>query len=207
MSESVLRHELKFGLEGQKPNAVREFLMKSSFRTIHEDRVICSVYLDTPDLRCFFETKEGLLPRSKFRFRWYGSRSLELSSARVMRFEVKQSLSHIRSKSVTETCVRNLGDFEISDGSYGHLGPVCAVSYRRSYMMRGTWRVTFDRDIAFHFITSRGISRGIDDPDKASVVEVKIGPGSERDAVLESMSLPFTQFSKYERAMDFLSSE
>ena len=38
---------------------------------LYPSRTINSVYFDTNDLRLFFESEEGLLPRKKLRIRWY----------------------------------------------------------------------------------------------------------------------------------------
>ena len=40
-------------------------------RELYPKRVINSCYFDSHDLRCFYDSDEGVLPRKKIRLRWY----------------------------------------------------------------------------------------------------------------------------------------
>ena len=63
---------------------------------IHPIRRVNSIYFDTSDLETFNDGEEGVVPRKKFRFRWYGNSNTinqNLGSA-----EIKTTYEHFKEK-------------------------------------------------------------------------------------------------------------
>ena len=69
-----LRYERKFVVPGVGPRDLDWMLRNHplSFSRAYPSRTINNIYLDSPDLGCFQENRDGVGFRLKFRVRWYG---------------------------------------------------------------------------------------------------------------------------------------
>ena len=92
----------------------------------------------------FHESEEGVLPRKKFRIRWY-------NKSNVFTEEIKISSIEGRFKYQKKTLnIRNtdeLFNIKIFDKLYGELIPVLIVRYEREYFSLNDLRITLDKNI------------------------------------------------------------
>ncbi|MDC1014855.1 VTC domain-containing protein, partial [Candidatus Pelagibacter sp.] len=65
------RKEKKFRLSISDFHQLQSLLISQGMSTLHEPRIINSLYYDTPNLIMFHNSEEGVLPRKKIRIRWY----------------------------------------------------------------------------------------------------------------------------------------
>lgn len=186
------RKERKFRLTSGDSNLLLSDLLNDGMTTLYPDRRIISQYFDTPDLRCFEESEEGVLPRRKYRIRWYDGNKNDLS------FEMKVSSVEGRYK---ETHPLSASKFDeafqqgLTSTDYGILYPSVEVQYTRSYYSYKNLRITFDREIEYIFDDNS--SRYFD---FEQVVEVKFPVHISEDYLERLFRFPTARFSKYCRA-------
>ena len=65
------RIEKKYKLTKFEQKSLKEGLIMRGMEELYPKRVINSCYFDSHDLRCFYDSDEGVLPRKKIRLRWY----------------------------------------------------------------------------------------------------------------------------------------
>ncbi len=69
-----MRYERKYRVPGDGFEAIRAIVEThpQSFRKQFPDRQVNNIYLDSPDLECYWNNLAGAANREKFRIRWYG---------------------------------------------------------------------------------------------------------------------------------------
>lgn len=69
-----VRYEIKFTASPREASLVQGWLAthRAGWRTLHPDRVVNNVYMDTLDLQAYIQNQSGDSERRKLRFRWYG---------------------------------------------------------------------------------------------------------------------------------------
>lgn len=74
VAENKGRYERKFVVTGLKYQQILSIIKHhpAFFREIFRQRQINNIYLDTPDLKSFFDNVYGNTHRTKIRIRWYG---------------------------------------------------------------------------------------------------------------------------------------
>jgi len=110
-------------------------------------RQINSVYFDTQQFASFTDSEEGVVPRGKFRYRWYGDRQ-EIASSGAL--EIKVTNEHFRQKSSRPFSFNSSQEFAeaFRSDSPLTLNPVCQVSYQRAYFESSNGlRFTYDFDL------------------------------------------------------------
>ena len=65
----TFRIEKKYRLTKSEQLLIKSKLIKKGMKILYPSREINNCYFDTKDLRCFFESEEGMLPRKKIRIR------------------------------------------------------------------------------------------------------------------------------------------
>ncbi len=69
-----MRYEIKYRIELLGLASIEAVILMhpASFSTSFPDRQVNNIYLDTPNLHCFYQNIEGVPRRQKMRLRWYG---------------------------------------------------------------------------------------------------------------------------------------
>ena len=118
---------------------------------LHPSRLINSCYFDNSELKLFHESEEGVLPRKKFRIRWYNKSNIFTEEIKISsiegRFKYQKKILDIHKS-------EELFDIKIFDKLYGELIPVLIISYEREYFSFNDLRITFDKNISYTFIES-----------------------------------------------------
>jgi len=198
------RHELKYRVDSRSIPQILAHFGGLGFAEIHRARQVSSVYLDTRDFRCFWETANGLLPRKKFRFRVYDFAASDFQIDFVASFETKVSMPDYRLKKVEQNRIVNGLTIREFDQGYGILRPSCLVSYRRRYFSNGEVRMTIDSDLTYSLFSKAGVVAAKRDQGWLQIVEFKFSSDLVKNEILENFPLVPSQFSKYERAIDSL---
>lgn len=186
------RKERKFRLSAYDARALKAELLVKGMTLLFPNRKITSQYFDTPELRGFEESEEGVLPRYKIRVRWYNDNSEELL--------LERKTSSIEGRFKTSVVISSTQFFRMKrdgylDSAYGMVVPSSIVSYMRSYFEFGNLRITFDTDIRYGFGGNALSFRDFEE-----VVEIK-APFEVPDDYLESLvPVPTSRFSKYGRS-------
>ena len=190
------RKEYKFSVSSYEREQLRSYLFSQGMECLYQGRIISSVYYDTSNLNCYFDSEEGCLPRKKFRLRFYNQ------NKSVLQKEIKVSSNEGRFKISERISVEKcLNDWSIDfvDGLYGKLTPSTLVVYQRHYYKFCGLRITIDQDIKYQMLRNRG-DFWFREP--LSVLEVKC-PNEVLDDNVENI-IPANQsrFSKYCRSVD-----
>ena len=162
-------------------------------------RQINSIYFDTADYKNFSDSEEGVVPRRKNRFRWYGDQ-YEIPKSGTL--EIKITNDHFRKKEIAQFSYNSR--FELvscfQGGSYGNLIPVCQVSYHRAYYENlAGLRFTFDFDVRARLFTA-GEFRKI----QKTILEIKYSSDKGLSDFASLLGDRKTRFSKYNEAVEKL---
>jgi hypothetical protein len=211
-----LRHELKLVCDEAGYPGLRMALRldRSGIRTLFPERLVQTLYLDTPFGKLLEENLAGLSEREKLRLRWYGA-GAERVQAALERKCRENSLGWKESARLAEPIAlagrerRGFMDELASrvDASWrarlAGLEPVQWVRYRREYFASADRRVrlTLDRELAF--FDQRPRAR-LADAERAPaqrllVLELKCAPG-DLDAAREivgRLPIPLGRCSKF----------
>ena len=192
------RKEKKFCLTNYDFQILRSTLIKKGMRTLYPERNIHSQYFDSRDLKMFWESEEGLVPRRKIRLRSYNGK-------REFNLETKISSVEGRFKTIAsiddKQCMQLLSN-GMYDVNYGLLLPSLFVSYVREYFHYKNFRVTFDRRIHYKHLGSDAAK--LPHRDDANVVEVKAPQSISDDELNTIFYYPSQRFSKYSRGIKTL---
>ncbi len=153
------RYERKFVVGAVGAAGVRTHIRLHSalFSEIYHERVVHSLYFDTPDFRFFHDNREGLSVRTKIRLRWYGEdEDLHLEEkyrdgplVGKARHEVPPLPLEDARTVVTTLEAAGLPD-RIRLALRG-LHPALFVRYRRRYFLSADhrFRATVDEDVSY----------------------------------------------------------
>ena len=166
---------------------------------LYPPRRVVSVYLDNDRLAMFHDSREGVLPRKKFRFRRYEPCC---ESATGWNLEFKISAVEGRFKTSVPATV---GPYDLHGGlvddHYGICHQRVEVSYLRNYFVIDGIRVTVDRDITYRRVVAPlQPTPTTRDPD--IVIEVKAPHEFSVDKLSTLFPWDRTRFSKYCRAVE-----
>ena len=101
-------------------------------------RIIESVYYDTQDLTCFWNSNEGIIPRFKLRKRKYIMSGIKSKKENI---EIKGTFRKGRFK------IKGNDKFIFQN----NLIPICKINYERNYYSLGRLRITIDQNINYIF--------------------------------------------------------
>ena len=160
-----MRYERKYRVDDLGLSVVQQIVRMHpfSFKKAYPDRRVNNIYYDTPDHSTYYDNVAGVPERSKYRVRWYGTVTEEVSKPN---FEVKFKRHLLGSK-----WTKKLEDFNLSnlknlnqqvdkiEHNAGKLFPVLANAYHRSYYISsdGHFRITIDSQLNFKPSTKLGI--------------------------------------------------
>ncbi len=187
------RKEKKYRLSLSDLAVIKKQLFQAGMISLHPSRLINSCYFDNSGLRMFQESEEGVLPRKKFRIRWY-------NKSHIFTEEIKISSIEGRFKYQKKTLNIHKSDelfgIKVFDKLYGELTPVLIVRYEREYFSLNNLRITFDKNISYDCIKS------ISKPtlkDSECVMEVKVPIDCDDQYIENFIHIPTSRFSKYTR--------
>lgn len=186
------RKERKFRMTSYDASALKARFLGRGMTMLHPDRKIASQYFDTPDLRAFEDSEEGVLPRFKIRVRWYNDDQSKLA--------LERKTSSIEGRFKTTEEISSLGFARMKreghlDPAYGMVFPSVVIAYRRAYFAYGELRVTFDRDIRYFFGPGIMTFRDFEE-----VIEIKAPMHTPDDYLERLVPIPTSRFSKYGRS-------
>lgn len=165
-------------------------------KILYKDRKILSTYFETYDLRSYYNSEEGVLPRKKIRIRTYlnEKKSEFFLETKISSYEGRFKIS----KKITKDYSDNLLKFGYLDNAYGNTTPILNILYDRSYFVLEKSRITFDKNIIYNnFKSSTSIKSDL------NVFEVKRSV-SNYNAHQILNEVPRKRFSKYCEALNLL---
>ena len=187
------RKEKKYRLSFSDMAIVKKQLFQIGMISLHPSRLINSCYFDNSELRMFHESEEGVLPRKKFRIRWYNKSNVFTEEIKISSIEGRFKY---QKKTLNILNTDELFDIKIFDKLYGELIPVLIVRYEREYFSLNDLRVTFDNNISYDYIKS------FSKPtlkDSECVMEVKVPIDCDDGYIENLVHIPTSRFSKYTR--------
>ena len=191
------RIEEKLELQKSEYIPFVKWLFKRNAKFLYPERLICSRYFDTHNLRMLKDTLEGILPRKKIRIRTYGCDEFEESNSYSL--EIKLSRENDRFKKIEKDINRLFYEKNgIYDSNYGISFPVIDISYKREYFILDGIRITIDKEIKYK---SKDLNSKIF-YEEFFVAEIKASAETNKDFLINSFDFPRKRFSKYERGMN-----
>lgn len=192
----TFRIEKKYRLTKSEQLLIKSKLIKKGMKILYPSREINNCYFDTKDLRCFFESEEGMLPRKKIRIRWY-KKGLELFKEKKIssiegRFKVSEKFHN-------ESFLKNF-KHTFFENSYGKLKSKIIINYTREYYLLDGMRITFDSSINYRNIGAVYKKKFFDNE---TVMEVKTSIDHPLDLIEENINITDTRFSKYCRGITY----
>ncbi len=181
-----------------------------------DDRVVNSIYFDTPDFNLARDNLSGISNRKKYRIRWYNQDSENIF------YEIKSKKNNLGSKIIINAD-RHKADLKdifsyrnklLHDKNKKHfleyinyfdLEPKIQVSYIRSYYeFKNIVRITYDRKINYKLINKFNV-KNLNSNDYMNVIEIKFDPKNyliASELIKKSKFIP-KRFSKYLRGLYF----
>lgn len=218
------RYERKFRIEAAEASADEVLAavrgLPALFRAVHPERIVCSLYLDTPDRQAFHAATAGLPERVKPRLRWYEPVEGTALSCdgndlfQTPHFELKRRHGLVGTKELLALPAwpptpgrgawRAYAVAHPWLAQHPELEPVVLVRYRRAYLVSadGRLRLTLDRALRYAPATPdlRPPLPAAWVPDSATVLELKYPVGHPADA-LPQVPFRLTRNSKYVSAV------
>ena len=187
------RQELKFEfLECFYPDLKQKITTSFGAMATFDERIVTSIYYDNHNLDCYHTSNEGVVPRAKYRVRWYGSQKLNTQTK--VQAEVKKTFAHSREKlTIFEGSNANL-TLSLVFKNFGLFRPVMIVSYLRQYYESPEFRLTLDRNISGAWF---GPNQPLFKSLKSSVLEVKCPEDYPTEKIENKIASQSGRFSKY----------
>lgn len=168
----------------------KEYLNKKSAKGIHVPRSIESLYFDNYEFDTYRDSVEGLVPRKKFRVRYYPKNEdnkiyLEIKNSSVEgRFKIRKILNDNEFEEKTK--------FGIFDNQYGLCYPKMYVRYDREYYLFKDVRISIDTNIQYRSYDTNFTIR-----DDRVIAELKTSINKNLDELTEDFPSHRIRFSKY----------
>ena len=188
------RIEKKFKLTKFEQKSLKEGLVMRGMKELYPKRAINSCYFDSHDLRCFYDSDEGVLPRKKIRLRWYENKKKIIKEMKVSSIEGRFKTS----ENFYDYKFLEKFNYSIYDKDYGILYPKIIISYYREYFLLKNIRITFDSNIKY---TNLNCLKGFYFNDQETVMEVKADFNKSLSTLEGFIDLPTSRFSKYCRGI------
>jgi SPX domain protein involved in polyphosphate accumulation len=218
------RYERKFAVS-ELSNYEIEAILKlhpALFSQIYHRRYVNNIYLDSPDLQCYYDTAEGISNRLKIRVRWYGD-LFGLINDPVLELKFKDGLVGRKEQ-------YSLPSFHL-DTCFQRDSIVCAIKgsnmpealkqnlaimdiallnrYARKYFQSadGIYRITIDSELEFIKVGTHSnnfLNRW--NESSITIVELKYALGYDGQANQITSFFPFrmTKSSKYANGLAIL---
>lgn len=169
-------------------------LNNKGFKKQYPDRKISSIYFDNNNYKIFEDSEEGLLPRKKIRIRYY-------PQSKINKYSLEIKISSIEGRYKTSRVINN-GEMShyiensYYDNLYGPVSPICIVEYIREYYIKGSIRITFDKNIKYINYKNKVFF-----DEQNSVIEIKANPDLDRDYINKLIPHPRKRFSKFSESV------
>ncbi len=196
-SNFIKRQEEKFFLDQvELSNVLLEFEASPTY----EAREVNSLYFDCLNFLSFYDSEEGVVPRQKFRFRWYGDSEYDFGKPGAI--EVKQTGEQYRLKDTYKLEPHSISIMQefLRKKYQNFLFPVCQISYTRLYFANvNELRFTYDFNIKARQFGSKSFLKI-----PQNIFEVKYSSQINRQKFSALMGDRKTRFSKYNEAINKL---
>ena len=152
-----MRYEIKYRIELLGLASIEAVILMhpASFSTSFPDRQVNNIYLDTPNLHCFYQNIEGVPRRQKMRLRWYGKMDYPQNNSVL---EIKNKNAELGWKDSFKISNRSIDTKEELLSAIAEqpvrldtLTPILHNSYYRKYYISsdGLFRLTIDSQQSF----------------------------------------------------------
>lgn len=189
------RKEKKYRLTISDMRLLKSLLINQGMQILYPKRKINTCYFDTKNLKMFFESEAGILPRKKIRLRWY-------NNDYSINKEKKITSSEGRFKTTTNFYLNNLDELNnlsFFENYYGKLYPNIIVRYQREYFRLNNLRITFDSEIVYEDIRNLTSKSSLD---KENVMEIKTSIFTSEEYIEKLINIQPSRFSKYCRGVE-----
>jgi SPX domain protein involved in polyphosphate accumulation len=222
ISDKEFRYERKYLAEQISTSQVQAIIKShpAMFVMAYPPRYVNNIYLDTEEMRNYFDNVDGVENRQKVRLRWYGDLFGPIADP-ILELKVKHGLVGTKfqypfeafslakgfNKSTYRTALANTHLPPPIHQGARQLNPILVNRYYRWYYATkdGRFRITLDTQLLFHhvaqlnnrFIHHQSIHDNF-------IVEFKYQAEDELEAQRISRRLPFrvTKSSKYVQGID-----
>jgi hypothetical protein len=194
---SIKRQEEKFFLDQVE---LSNILIRFDASPTYPSRSVNSLYFDCSNFVSFHESEEGVVPRRKYRFRWYGESNYQFGTPGAI--EVKETCEQYRLKETLRAKPSSIASMQrlFREKCINYLFPVCQISYTRAYFANiSGLRFTYDFDIKAR---QQGSNSFLKIP--SNIFEVKYTSQINRQIFSALTGDRKTRFSKYNEAVQRL---
>lgn len=219
---SNLRFERKFLAAATSRQEVIHVIKKNRalFREIHHPRQINNIYLDTNQLRFFYDNKKGIANRKKIRIRWYGNTFGQVENPKL-EYKIKEDLLgdkwtfdlndlEVNSGFITSTLSKLFANSDLPTPileDLKNLQPTLLNTYHRTYFQSADkqFRLTLDeRQAYYRFDHPTSYFKAKYSNTKDLVLELKYQPVNDSRANNISNHWPYrlSKSSKYVNGID-----
>tara|TARA_X000001036_G_scaffold414631_1_gene430044 strand:- start:47 stop:655 length:609 start_codon:yes stop_codon:yes gene_type:complete len=189
------RFEEKLKLNKNKLFEFDQWLINNNIFEIYKPREIFSIYYDTKDYKCYHDSNEGLVPRSKLRLRTYNFKNTKFNKFNI---EIKKSLNYGRMKSSQKLeDIQKATKYGIYFKKYGICYPKIIVKYKRLYYKFDDIRITLDKNIEFKEYFRSINNKNFNNSCKLVVAEIKYSNRDKLPDLIKKLPFEKIRFSKY----------
>lgn len=154
-----MRYEIKYAIDQLSVASIEASIIMhpASFSIAYPDRIVNNIYLDTPNLHCFYQNIEGVPRRQKMRLRWYGESDHPQKNSILELKNKDAELGWKDSYKISDTIINTKDIFMESINllpvTIGNRVPILHNSYHRKYYESndGLFRITIDSKQSFKF--------------------------------------------------------
>ena len=195
----IPRIEQKLLLNSFELLSILKWLKVSNANYLYPPRKVISIYLDTLDLRMYYETFEGLVPRKKVRLRRYDER--KLNDLYNIEIKLSDELARYKKSSSNKISLEEVMKDGLFVKNYGFCYPLIEIKYIREYSEVKGFRVTIDKNITYKLLENNRFPFKDKIKDVNNVVEIKADIKENLDTIANIFNFPRSKFSKYENAI------
>ncbi len=193
------RIENKYKIEKVKLNSLYKFLSTNNATILYPKREINSIYFDNSQLKSYYDSLEGTVPRKKIRLRSYPI-IMSKNSNKNYRFEIKinspEGKVKVSKKNLNFDKLLKTGFY---DFEYGQCYPIVETNYYREYYDLLNFRLTIDKNIRYSKFKKKKNMIPIKDQ---IIIEVKSNDTNASNYIDENFHFEKIRFSKYCNAID-----
>lgn len=215
------RREIKYLLDDDEYNSLKERLQARLVEDEHGRSTICNIYYDTPDFRIIRKSLEKPVYKEKLRLRSYGTAEAEdkvfvelkkkyngIVYKRRETLTLAQSDEYLAGHTKAPCDTQIFREIDWFRDYYGNLKPAMYISYEREayYSLENPdLRITFDRDIMYRSY-NLSLAAGVEGESILEagqhLMELKAGGAIPvwLTKILDELGIYPVSFSKYGRA-------
>jgi len=217
------RYERKFRIEHLNKHEIEQTIKSHSslFLEIFYERQVNNIYLDTNNLKSYFDNLSGISERVKIRIRWYGSLTKKINNP-ILEIKIKNNLLGKKIRYPLKPFTLNK-DFSVKElhkifsqsnlpkplkEILKTLTPSLLNSYSRKYFISQgkKYRLTIDSKMNFFNLNKTNNTFLRKYQDTANILELKYSSENDSNAQTISNKFPFrlTKNSKYITGINLL---